>query len=56
VGYQSRWAASHFPTRRDRNAFFTKAGRALAPGAGTLVELRALGNNPEPEDILRVRV
>jgi hypothetical protein len=27
LGYQSQWAKQHLPTRRERNAFYTRAGR-----------------------------
>jgi hypothetical protein len=52
LGFASGWAAAHFPTRRERNAFYTKAGKRLAPGAETLLKLRELGDNPSPEDVL----
>jgi hypothetical protein len=32
-GYQSEWAKTHLPTRRERNAFYTKVGREVEPGA-----------------------
>jgi hypothetical protein len=31
-GYQSDWAKSHLPSRRDRNAFYTRLGRQVEPG------------------------
>jgi len=31
-GYQSEWAAAHLPTRRERNAFYTRVGYAADPG------------------------
>ncbi len=52
LGFASDWAEAHFPTRRARNAFYTEAGKRLAPGAETLLELRALGESPHPEDVL----
>ena len=33
LGYQSAWAAAQLPTRRERNAFYTAAGKAIPPGA-----------------------
>lgn len=32
LGYQSEWAQSHLPTRRDRNEFFTALGYLVPPG------------------------
>jgi len=40
LGYQSEWAKSHLPTRRQRNDFYTKIGRFVPPvtiGNGPLV-------------------
>jgi hypothetical protein len=31
LGYQSEWAKTHLPTRRERNAFFTQVGRLVSP-------------------------
>ncbi len=31
-GYQSDWANTHLPTRRERNEFYTKLGRQVEPG------------------------
>jgi hypothetical protein len=33
LGYQSAWAHQYFPTRHDRNRFYTELGRQLKPGA-----------------------
>ncbi len=33
LGYQSDWAKKQFPTRRERNAFYTRLGREVEPGA-----------------------
>lgn len=32
LGYQSDWAQHHLPTRRERNKFYTHAGRKASPG------------------------
>ncbi len=32
LGYQSAWAKMHLPSRRQRNAFYTKLGRQVEPG------------------------
>ena len=52
LGYQSRWAASHFPTRADRNRFYTQAGRLLRPAPAGRALLRELGEAPDPDDVL----
>jgi hypothetical protein len=40
MGYQSDWARSYLPTRRERNEFFTRVGRGLPPGdAGQGLEI-----------------
>jgi hypothetical protein len=33
LGYQSDWARTHLPSRRERNAFYTELGRKVEPGA-----------------------
>jgi hypothetical protein len=33
LGYQSKWAQSHLPIRRERNEFYTKIGYQASPGA-----------------------
>jgi len=48
LGYGSAWAKAHFPSQRERNAFYTAAGRQIAPGKASLARLRALGPEPEP--------
>ncbi|MDX2140164.1 MAG: hypothetical protein SF123_18900 [Chloroflexota bacterium] len=35
MGYMSDWAKAALPTRRERNAFYTQAGRQLAPQAAS---------------------
>ena len=32
LGYQSEWAKTHLPTRRERNVFYTQMGRIIPPG------------------------
>ena len=52
LGYQSEWAKSHLPTRRQRNAFYTKIGRLVPPapvGSGPLVGVNA---SMSPADLL----
>ena len=58
LGYQSDWARQHFPTRAERNAFYTQAGKRIPPGpAGQarsegLAGLLAVGATPTPEAVL----
>lgn len=52
LGYQSAWARCHFPTRSDRNRFYTTIGRKLLPGPVGRAQLRGLSHDPAPEDVL----
>jgi hypothetical protein len=49
MGYQSEWAQSHFPTRRERNRFYTRIGKTTSPGEAGLEKLRCAGQNAEPD-------
>jgi hypothetical protein len=49
LGYQSAWAEAHLPTRRERNAFYTRAGYLLTPGRPGRLGITA---NWTPADIL----
>lgn len=52
LGYQSAWAKRHLPTRRERNAFYTKLGRLVPPapvGSGPLI---GVSTSMSPADIL----
>jgi hypothetical protein len=51
LGYQSEWAGEHLPTRRERNAFFTQAGRLAISGRTGMTRLLAL-----PPDLLPAAV
>jgi hypothetical protein len=42
LGYQSEWAETYLPTRRDRNTFYTRIGRQTPPGESGLNRLRKL--------------
>lgn len=53
LGYQSPWAQSHLPTRRQRNAFYTRVGYAVPPGPAGLAMLRAMNENTTPHEMLR---
>jgi len=39
-GYQSDWAKTHFPSRGQRNAFYTQLGRDVSPGPPGLSTLK----------------
>ena len=54
IGYQSAWAKSYLPTRRQRNDFYTRAGKLLPPGAGGRRALSAIQPDMEPARILAV--
>jgi hypothetical protein len=52
LGYQSDWAKSQLPTRRQRNDFYTQIGRHVPPapvGSGPLV---AVTPSMSPSDVL----
>jgi hypothetical protein len=51
LGYQSRWAHVHLPSRRARNEFYTKVGRAVPPGHAGLARLSQLNLLMSPEAI-----
>lgn len=53
LGYQSPWAKSHLPTRRQRNDFYTRIGYAVPPGPAGTATLRRLNENATPDEILR---
>jgi len=42
LGYQSEWAKSHMPTRRERNEFYTRLGRQTLPGTSGINKLKQL--------------
>jgi hypothetical protein len=52
LGYQSAWAAAQLPTRRERNAFYTAAGKAIPPGAPGRQTLALLQKEMSPQEIL----
>lgn len=52
LGYQSEWAKSYLPTRRERNAFYIRIGRIVPPtppGSGPLV---GVTTSMSPNDVL----
>jgi hypothetical protein len=52
LGYQSAWAQTHLPTRRERNAFCTAVGYRVPPGRDGLSKLRALDPSSLPDELL----
>jgi hypothetical protein len=52
-GYQSDWAKSHLPTRRDRNNFYTRLGRLVEPGQSGLARLQRLNPALSPAEMLK---
>jgi hypothetical protein len=52
LGYQSPWAKGALPTRRERNGFYTRVGKLVAPGAGTKRQLAAVQSDMEPARIV----
>jgi len=52
LGYQSRWAQTHLPSRRERNEFYTRVGRLVPPGKSSLAWLRELDATKSPADLL----
>lgn len=53
LGYQSAWARAYLPTRRQRNAFYTRIGRRTPPGAAGLQRLATLSPEMAPEEIIK---
>jgi len=54
LGYQSEWAQSHLPSRRERNDFYTQVGRLVPPGQAGLARLRRLSAAMSPSNILKL--
>jgi hypothetical protein len=54
LGYQSEWAQSHLPTRRERNAFYTAIGKQVPPSGASLDRLRGMGPSCTPGDFLKL--
>jgi hypothetical protein len=52
LGYQSAWARSHLPSRRERSAFYTRAGYRVPPGEAGRQVLGQLDTAMSPGDIL----
>ncbi len=52
LGYQSAWAAAFLPGRRERNTFYTAAGKAIAPGAKGRQLLQRVRQEMAPQELL----
>ena len=52
LGYQSAWAKTNLPSRKERNTFYTQVGKLTPPGAFGLKLLKALSITATPEKIL----
>jgi hypothetical protein len=52
LGYQSEWAQDHLPSRRERNAFYTRIGHQVPTGRESSARLGRLGPALSPDEIL----
>jgi hypothetical protein len=52
LGYQSEWARSYLPMRRERNIFYTQVGHLIQPDQKGLEKARHLGSMWTPSDSL----
>jgi hypothetical protein len=52
LGYQSEWAQSSMPTRRQRNEFYSELGRLVRPGPAGLARLRQSKLTVSPSDLM----
>lgn len=52
LGYQSQWARTHLPSRRERNAFYIAVGGAVEPGPETLARVAQLDASKGPDAIV----
>lgn len=53
-GYQSQWAQSYLPSRRERNEFYTRMGRFVQPSQADLNRLKQIPGDAAPESYLRL--
>ena len=53
MGYQSAWAQSAMSTRKERNDFYTKVGKAVEPGVKGQAKVAKLKQTMSPGDIVR---
>jgi len=52
LGYQSEWAQTHMPSRRERNDFYIRVGYWVSPGKASMARLKQLDSSMSPADIL----
>jgi hypothetical protein len=52
LGYQSEWAETQLPTRRQRNDFYTRLGYCIPPGPEGLAQLRRFSPDMSPGEML----
>lgn len=52
LGYQSDWAKTHLPDRRERNAFYARLGRLVEPGVTDMSKFKGLGPALSPSTLL----
>lgn len=52
LGYQSEWAETHLPSRRERNDFYTRVGYQVPPGKAGMARLKRLDSTISLGDIL----
>jgi hypothetical protein len=52
LGYQSEWAQTHLPSRRERNDFYTRVGYQVPPYKASMARLKQLDSSMSPTDIL----
>ena len=52
LGYQSEWAQTCLPSRRERNEFYTRVGYLVPPGKASMARLTQLGPTMSPADVL----
>ena len=52
LGYQSEWARTHLPARRQRNDFYTRLGYRVPPGSEGISQLRRFSPDVSPDEIL----
>jgi hypothetical protein len=52
LGYQSEWAQSHLPIRRERNEFYAQVGHLVPPGRESITCLKTVDANAAPGEML----
>ncbi|MHB0858173.1 MAG: hypothetical protein ACYC5M_11465 [Anaerolineae bacterium] len=52
LGYQSDWANTYLPGRRERNSFYAQVGALVEPGRPAMAQVARLDADLEPAEIL----